>query len=98
MSCIYSAERQGIVMHEAIFPKEVIAGVPRLTLTGRERLHVEQHQGLLDYEPEHIVLRTVCGLLRVTGAGMGFQMYTAAEAVITGRIDQVSFAEREGRG
>lgn len=84
-------------MHDEIFPKEVITKVPRLTLTGRERLHVEQHQGLMDYEQEHIVLRTVCGLLQVAGAGLSFQTYTAAEAVITGRIDQVSFAEREGK-
>ena len=82
-------------MHTELFPKEVTSGVPRITLTGHERLYVEQHRGLVDYEPENIVLRTSCGLMRVAGAGMRFNLYTACEALITGRIDSVSFPPRE---
>lgn len=83
-------------MAEDIFPREVVSNVPRVTLTGHERLHVEQHRGLVDYVPEHIVLRTSCGLMDVAGAGMRFTLYTAGEAVITGRIDSVSFRRKEG--
>lgn len=79
-------------MQTELFPKEVVSNVPRITMTGRERLHVEQHQGLVDYEQECIVLRTACGLLRVSGAGMSFLLYNAAEALITGRIDSVFFS------
>lgn len=84
-------------MQKELFPREVVANVPRVTLTGRERLHVEQHRGLIDYEPEHIVLRTSCGLIRIAGAGMYFSLYSAGEALITGRIDSVSFQHQEGR-
>lgn len=84
-------------MAEGGFPKEVVSHVPRITLTGHELLHVEQHRGLIDYMPEHIVLRTSCGLMDVAGAGMRFALYTAAEAVVTGRIDSVSFRGKEGR-
>lgn len=84
-------------MHDELFPKEVTSNVPRITLTGHERLHVEQHKGLIDYAPENIVLRTSVGLMRVSGAGMRFSLYTAAEAVITGRIDSVSFPSKEVR-
>ena len=84
-------------MHDALFPKEVTTGVPCVTLTGHERLHVEQHRGLIDYDPEHIVLRTSVGLMRIAGAGMRFLLYTAGEALITGRIDSVSFPPKEAR-
>lgn len=84
-------------MQGELFPREVTSNVPRITLTGHERLHVEQHKGLIDYEPENIVLRTACGLMRVAGAGMRFSLYTAGEALITGRIDSVSFQQKEGR-
>lgn len=80
-------------MHEALFPKEVTGHVPRITLTGHEHLHIEQHQGLIDYEPEIIVLRTSCGLVRIAGAGMCFNLYTSSEARITGRIDCVEFQQ-----
>ncbi len=82
-------------MHDGLFPREVTSGVPRLTLTGHERLYVEQHRGLIDYAPESIVLRTSCGLVRVSGTGMVFRMYTAAEALITGQIDCVCFQQKE---
>nr|MBR4280769.1 sporulation protein YqfC [Clostridia bacterium] len=78
-------------MHGDIFPREVTSNVPCVTLTGRDQLHVEQHEGLVDYEPENIVLRTAVGLMRIGGAGMVFRMYNAQEAVIVGRIDSVVF-------
>lgn len=84
-------------MQDELFPREVTSNVPRLTLTGHERLHVEQHRGLIDYAPENIVMRTSCGLIRIAGAGMLFSLYTAGEALITGRIDSVSFQHKEGR-
>ncbi len=84
-------------MHDELFPREVTSNVPRITLTGHERLHVEQHKGLIDYAPENIVLRTSVGLMRVSGAGMRFSLYTASEALITGRIDSVSFPPKEVR-
>ena len=80
-------------MHDMVFPREVTSNVPCITLTGRERLHVEQHRGLVDYEQDHIVLRTVVGLMRIAGAGMVFRLYNAQEAVIVGRIDSVSFGQ-----
>jgi sporulation protein YqfC len=84
------------MMQQGFFPKEVTSNVPLITLTGHEQLHIEQHQGLVDYEPENIVLRSACGLIRIAGAGMVFRLYTAAEAVIAGRIDCVAFAHQEG--
>jgi sporulation protein YqfC len=84
-------------MQQEIFPKEVTSNVPLITLCGHERLHIEQHRGLVDYEPENVVMRSSCGLIRIAGAGMVFRLYTAAEAVITGRIDCVEFEHLEGR-
>lgn len=84
-------------MQAGLFPKEVVSHVPRITLTGHERLHIEQHRGLIDYAPENIVLRTSVGLLRVAGAGMVFTLYSAGEAIVVGQIDSVSFQHKEGR-
>ena len=84
-------------MQGRIFPREVTSNVPRITLTGREQLYIEQHRGLIDYAPDVIVMRTSCGLMRVTGSGMVFSMYTEAEARVTGEICTVTFDPKEGR-
>lgn len=82
---------------QEIFPREVISNVPRITLTGNERLHLEQHRGLIAYQPDGASFRTSAGLLRVSGAGLRFRLYTSGEAVITGRIDSVSIETGGGR-
>lgn len=78
-------------MQEQLFPREVTSNIPYVTLKGRELLHVEQHKGLVDYEPDNIVMRTSVGLMRIGGVGMVFQMYNAREAIVAGRIDTVVF-------
>lgn len=83
-------------MRQGSFPKEVISNVPLITLTGHEQLHIEQHQGLVDYEPENIMIRSACGLIRIAGAGMLFKLYTTAEAIIVGRVDCVEFVHQGG--
>lgn len=85
------------MMHHEIFPREVTANAPRITLTGRERLHVEQHRGLIAYSQEEIIFRTAAGLLKAEGAGMSFRLYNAGEALVSGRIDRVGFVQKEAR-
>lgn len=83
-------------MQRELFPKEVTTDVPRIILTGRDRLLVEQHKGLEVCTASEIGLRTSCGCLSVTGNGLLFLRYTQTEALITGRIDAVRL-DTEGR-
>lgn len=79
-------------MQQEIFPREVTSNVPRLTLTGQERLLVEQHRGLENCTASEIGLRTGCGLLKVAGRGLLFLRYTPSEALITGKIESILYA------
>ena len=76
-------------MLEAVFPAEITGDAPRITLTGSQAVHIEQHKGLVTYQPEEVAFRTAAGLIRITGRGMGFRVYTAQEAVIRGEIESV---------
>lgn len=80
-------------MRTELFPQEVISHVPRITLTGTGKLQVEQHQGLIGYQQEEVLFRTVCGTLRVTGNALHFQAYSAGDALLVGRIDSVTLEE-----
>ena len=84
-------------MTSDIFPPEVTGNVPRVTMTGQERLHVEQHRGLIAYSQEEIIFRTAAGLLRATGEQLRFRLYTSGEALICGRIDRVEYVHKEER-
>ena len=55
---------------------------------------VEQHKGLIAYQPEEVVFRTASGLLTIRGSGLRFKRYTAGEALVTGRIEGISMTGR----
>lgn len=71
---------------QPMFPREVTGKLPRVTLTGNELLHLEQHRGLAAYQPDMMLFRTAAGMLEITGRDLRFRSYSAAEAVITGEI------------
>ena len=72
---------------EPFFPPEVTGGAFKVTLTGRGRAWVEQHQGLLGYTAEEALFRTKEGTLRISGANL---RYSSSDAIVTGRIDAIS--------
>ena len=41
----------GLVGREGWFPREVVSSVPKVTATGNEMVLVEQHRGLVAYQP-----------------------------------------------
>ena len=67
---------------EPFFPPEVTGGAFKVTLTGRGRAWVEQHQGLLGCTKE--------GALRISGANLRFLRYSSSDAIVTGQIDAIS--------
>lgn len=73
----------------SFFPREIVSDVPQVTMTGCELVHVEQHKGLVAYQPEQIVFRTSLGRLVVSGSGLRFRKYSATEAVLAGSVDSI---------
>ena len=93
-----SSREVGLVGREGWFPREVVSGVPRVTATGNEMVLVEQHRGLVAYQPEEVVFRTASGMLTIRGIGLRFKHYTAAEALLLGRVEDISLGQRGGDG
>ncbi|MBQ2952027.1 MAG: YabP/YqfC family sporulation protein [Clostridia bacterium] len=83
-------------MQQEFLPREVASDVPRMTLTGGERLFVEQHKGLLDCREELISLKTASGILCVEGCHLMLLRYSRVEALITGDIRSLSL-QPDGR-
>lgn len=83
-------------MHEIhVFPAELTGDIPRIVMTGRDTIHIEQHRGLMAYQQDEITLKTGIGLLRLQGKEMRFRLYSANEAIVYGEIDRVYFVGGE---
>lgn len=71
-------------------PADVMAGQPRLELTGFSRLSVEQHRGVLEYTEEAVTVALREGTVRVTGEKLSISLMNHAFVVIDGILRNVA--------
>ena len=76
-------------------PGDLVAGVPKLELTGFGELVLEQHRGIERYAPEEITVRVSLGMIRITGDGLIIRQMNDKRIAVTGRIRAVAL---EGDG
>lgn len=72
-------------------PGEVVAGMPRITVTGCRRVLVENHKGILEYGSEEIHINGGRMVLKLRGRGMELRSLNNTELLITGRISGMEF-------
>ena len=46
-------------------PEEIVLNLPLITMTGRERLVVENYKGVIEYDEKQIRLNTSIGILKI---------------------------------
>ena len=82
-------------------PKELVLGWPRSVLLGDEKLIVEQHQGIFACTDTEVALKTLCGLLvisgtqcglmSITGENLSLSRYDRDGLVVLGKIEKLSY-------
>jgi len=70
-------------------PLEGVLDLPKMTLIGNFQALVENHRGLLAYDPRLIRIRTAKGELVIAGAGLRIASILPKELVVEGHIVQV---------
>ncbi len=74
-------------------PSEVLAGVPKIELTGTQQVAMEPHQGLIEYGMEQISVRSSLGAVRITGSNLKILVMNSRRITIGGTIDRVEWVE-----
>ena len=72
-------------------PQEVVAGMPRITVTGCRRVMVENHRGILEYGEREIQINGGRMVLTVRGSGLELRSLNTSELLVTGRITGMDF-------
>ena len=74
-------------------PKDVILGVPTISVTGQNEACIENYRGILEYTDKLIRIQTKLGKIHVTGRGLHIEHYNNDEMKITGHITIIEFNE-----
>lgn len=72
-------------------PKDVVLGVPIVTITGQVELCIENYRGIIEYTDVLIRIKTKIGQIKVVGKNLQIEYYTNDEMKVTGRILSVEY-------
>ena len=74
-------------------PEDMDAGVPRVTVVGREQMLVENVAGVRRCTETEVLLLTGCGPLSVAGEGLLVKELGESRALIVGRLMRWAYGE-----
>jgi sporulation protein YqfC len=72
-------------------PGEVLAGMPKLTVTGNRRIHIECHRGIVEYDGGMIAINGGAVLVVIRGEALEIVSMSAEEILIKGLVVSIEF-------
>lgn len=70
-------------------PPEAMLNITKITIVGKERVHVENYIALLDYKKDNIRLKYQGGVIDIWGKNFEIKVIGEENIVISGEIDSV---------
>ena len=70
-------------------PPEAMLNIPKITVVGKERVHVENYIALLDYKKDNIRLKYQGGVIDILGKNFEIKVIGEENIVISGEINSV---------
>lgn len=72
-------------------PKDVLLGVPIVTVTGQLEVNVENYRGIIEYTDLLVRIKSKSGQIKISGKHLQIAYYTNDEMKITGHIEKVEY-------
>lgn len=72
-------------------PGEVLVGMSRMTVTGNNRVFIECHKGIVEYNAQVIVVDGGTVFVKIRGEDLALVSMNASELLIEGMITGIDF-------
>ena len=72
-------------------PVELSTNTPKITITGFERMLIENYRGVLEYQDYFVRVNTYIGILNINGFDLKLEEMTTDDLLVTGQIDSIDF-------
>ncbi|OAB33955.1 sporulation protein YqfC [Paenibacillus glacialis] len=76
-------------------PQDIVFNLPRLTLIGNKELLIENHNGVIHFSPEKLILSLSQGSLEIEGAELMIRSILPREVMIEGTVRNIKYIETE---
>ena len=72
-------------------PRELILNVPKITVTGKDKILIENYKSIISYENDVVKLNTSVGTLSLFGVNLMIKEITTEDIIVIGKVDKVEF-------
>lgn len=72
-------------------PIELSTDNPKITIIGFEKVLIENHKGILEYQDYFIRLNTYIGIININGFNLSLEEMNIDDLIITGKIEGIDF-------
>ncbi len=72
-------------------PKDLMLGMPIVTVTGFHEAYIENYKGILEYSEEMILLQTKTCQIEIQGEKLHIMYYTNDEMKVEGMISSIQY-------
>ncbi len=74
-------------------PQDIILNVPRIIVTGKIAVFIENHKGIIEYNSELVKINTPVGIVVVKGKDLLIKTIITDEITVEGDIAAIGFEE-----
>lgn len=74
-------------------PRDLILNLPRVVITGKIAVFIENHKGIIEYDSRLVKINTPIGIVCVKGESLLIKTIIADEITIEGEIMAIEFEE-----
>ena len=75
----------------ACMPKDVVLGVPIVTIIGECEINIENYRGIIEYTDLLIRIKIKNGQIKIIGKRLQIEYYTNDDMRIVGKIDKIEY-------
>ncbi|MCL6634705.1 MAG: sporulation protein YqfC [Peptococcaceae bacterium] len=72
-------------------PGDVMLDLPKIILVGNMQLFIENHRGIIEYDPEKVRISVGAGEVAVTGENLMLRNILPDELCVEGKIHSLNF-------
>ncbi|HWP95528.1 MAG TPA: sporulation protein YqfC [Syntrophomonadaceae bacterium] len=74
-------------------PRDLVFDLPRVTLVGRNELHIENHRGVIEFNPDRMRINLSRGYMEIEGQGLEIDALMPEEISIRGEIYSLKYMD-----
>lgn len=74
-------------------PADIVLDLPKLTITGRNQMYLENHKGIIEYSTTRMRINLTRGFLEINGENLEIQALMPDEMRIIGEILMVKYLD-----